>query len=135
MNDRSTLLINYRFRVLLDNNLVSFSKITGLNASVETELLAEGGRSQHSYIMELPAKSPKTLRMEGGLYGDKSAILNKLRPGMYLPRGVVIMVLDLSGRMQKKYVIDTAVVTKWEISDLDAGNGQVLVNTFELAYT
>lgn len=130
-----TMLMNYRFLVLVDNFPVSFSKITGLNLSVETELLTEGGRSQAAYILETPSKSPKTLRMESGVYNIKNLILNGLRPGMYLKYGIVIMVLGSSGILQRTFIIDNAMVTKWEISDLDAANGQVLVNTFELAYT
>ena len=34
-----------------------------------------------------------------------------------------------------EYAVDNAFVSKWEISDIDALSGQVLIDTFEVAYT
>lgn len=136
MDPRYDLLMNYRFRVLLDNQVVSFSKVSGLQAEVETELLSEGGWNGFGHIMETPVKHPKTLRMEGGISqsGNHKTLL-KLRPGMYLQQGIVVMVLGASGDIQAQYCAEQAMVTKWELAELNAESGSVLVNVFEAAYT
>lgn len=128
-------MLNYRFRVLIEKHVVSFMKVSGLNRSVETEMVPEGGYSSMAHIMEIPAKSPKTLRLEGGIYKEKDALLNRLLPGMYLEQGVVVTVLGLDGTEEAVYVAENTFVTKWELSELNAESGQVLVNSFEIAYT
>lgn len=128
-------MLNYRFRVSIENHLVPFMKVSGFNRSVEMEMVPEGGYSGMVHMMESPSKSPGTLRLEGGIYNGKDAILNQLLPGMYLEQGVVVTVLGLDSSIQAVYVAEDAFVSKWEISELNAENGQVLVNTFEIAYS
>lgn len=136
MDEHKNLILNYRFKVLIDNQVASFSKVSGLHMDVETEIISEGGHNGSGYIVEVPAKASKTLRMEGGIYkNSNNSLLEKLRPGMYLRQGVVIMVLGIAGVIQAKYWTERAYVTKWEVSELNAESGQVLIHTFEIAYT
>ncbi|MDE5863264.1 MAG: phage tail protein [Lachnospiraceae bacterium] len=135
LDKSAKLTLNYRFKVLIDNQPVSFAKVTGLNMNVETEMISEGGHNGTGYILEVPAKSSNVMRLERGIYKKDTSILAKLRPGMYLNQGVVVMVLGPGGEIQIKYSAERAVVTKWEVSELNAENGQVLVSTFEIAYT
>lgn len=128
-------ILNYRFRVFIGKHSLSFMKVSGLNRSVETEVVSEGGYGSMMHIMESPSKSPKILRLESGVYRGKDAILNRLCPGMYLPEGVLVSVLGLDGEKKVVYAAENAFVTKWEISELNAENGQVLVSTFEIAYS
>lgn len=136
MDDMHTkLMLNYRFKVLIDNQVASFSKVTGLHMDVETEMILEGGHNGFAYLVEVPTKGVRTLRLEGGIYENSNSLLQKLRPGMYLRQGIVIMVLGNSGIIQTKYSAERAYVTKWEVSELNAESGQVLIHTLEIAYT
>lgn len=135
MESHEKLMLNYRFKVLIDNQVASFSKISGLTMDVETEMIAEGGHNAFGYIVEVPAKASKTLRLEGGIYKNSNSLLERLRPGMRLKQGLVIMVLGAYGNVQIKYSAERAYVTKWEVSELNAESGQVLIHTFEIAYT
>lgn len=135
MESHEKLMLNYRFKVLIDNQVASFSKISGLTMDVETEMIAEGGHNASGYIVEVPAKASKTLRLEGGIYKNSNSLLERLRPGMRLKQGLVIMVLGAYGNVQIKYSAERAYVTKWEVSELNAESGQVLIHTFEIAYT
>lgn len=128
-------VLNYCFKVSIENNIVSFAKVSGLNMGVETQIVSEGGYNDLLHIMEASAKLPRSLRLEGGMYKSKNAILNRLRPGMRLEQGIVITVLGIDGEKEEVYTADGAFVTKWELSELNAENGQVLINTFEVAYT
>ncbi len=135
MESHEKLMLNYRFKVLIDNQVASFSKISGLTMDVETEMIAEGGHNASGYIVEVPAKASKTLRLEGGIYKNSNSLLERLRPGMRLKQGLVIMVLGAYGNVQIKYSAERAYVTKWEVSELNAESGKVLIHTFEIAYT
>ncbi len=127
--------MNYRFRVLVDNAVVAFSRVSGLNAEVETEFIPGGGCCCSGHILESPSKSPGKLRMEGGLASAGAGkMLKNLRPGMYLKQGIVVMVLGRDGKMKLQYCAEQAYVTRWELSELNGESGGVLVNTFEAVY-
>lgn len=126
------LVTNYRFRVWIENREVSFSKISGLNMEVKTRMMSKGGTAQ---ITAVPAKNPPMLKLQRGAYKDGTSLLDKLRPGMYLEQGIIIAVLGRTGEIVMEYAIDNAFVSRWEISDIDALSGQVLIDTFEVAYT
>lgn len=135
MSMHEELILNYRFKVLINNKVVSFAKVSGLNMDIETEVLAEGGHNGSGYIIAAPAKASKTLRLQRGVLTNDNSVLKKMQPGIYLNQGIVIMMLDMKGQTQIKYVAERALVTKWEVSELDAQSGQVLIDTFEVAYT
>lgn len=135
MDGQKTLILNYRFKVLIDNNVLSFAKVSGLSMDLETELLGSGGGIGAGYIATSPSKHPKTLRLQRGVWKEQNPALKRLRPGMHLSQGVVVMLLGLDGSVQATYAAENAVVTKWELADLDAQSGQVLIDTFEIAYT
>lgn len=136
MSEYKDMLMNYRFKVLVDNTVVAFSKVSGLDMEVETELIPDGGCYRSGHIMESPPKSPGKLRMEGGLASAGAGkLLKNLRPGMYLKQGIVVMVLGRDGSVKQQYLADQAYVTRWELSELSGDGGSVLVNTFEAAYT
>lgn len=127
------LLRNYRFRVSIDGKEAAFSKISGLSMDIDTEMIAEGGYNYGSYIAMIPMKNAKTMRMQKGVCNDQ--LLIKLCPGIILTKGIVVMVLDGNGEIVIKYATEQALVTKWELSELDATSGQILIDTFEVAYT
>ena len=135
MESHEQLVLNYRFKVLVENQVISFQKVSGLSMDVEMEMLSEGGHNNSGYLTAAPTKNTKTLRLQSGVYKQANSLLDKLRPGIYLRQGIVIMMLGTNGTIQKKYAAERAFVTKWEISELDAQNGQVLIDTFEIAYT
>lgn len=135
MDVHSQLVSNYRFKVLIDNHVVSFAKVSGLSMELETEMLSEGGHNGSGYIVAVPTKGAKTLRLQGGVLNRANSLMNKMSPGIYLKQGIVVMMLDMYGNTEIKYVAEQALVTKWEVSEIDAQNGQVLIHTFEIAYT
>jgi len=135
MDLHGQLVSNYRFKVLVDNNVLSFAKVSGLNMDLETEMISEGGHNGSGYIAAAPSKGVKTLQLQSGVLNKANSVMDKMKPGIYLKQGLVIMMLDTQGKTMIKYVAERALVTKWEVSELDAQNGQVLIQTFEIAYT
>ncbi len=134
MGTHEQLVLNYRFKVLIDNKVLSFMKVSGLGMDYETETMAEGGSALGGRIAAAARKSARTLRMEGGVYGGGQSLLKTMKPGICLSSGIVIMVMNAKGKIDIKFGTGEAFVTKWEVSDLDAEQGRVLVNTFEITY-
>ncbi|MDE6759722.1 MAG: phage tail protein [Lachnospiraceae bacterium] len=132
MGSYEDLVTNYRFRVWIENQEVSFSKISGLHMEVKTRMISKGGTAQ---ITAVPSKNPRMLKLQRGAYKDGTSLLDKLRPGMYLEQGIIIAVLGRTGEIVMEYAVDNAFVSRWEISDIDALSGQILIDTFEVVYT
>lgn len=135
MGTHETLVLNYRFQVLIENKSLSFARISGMGMDREAEILPEGGHSQGGYLRTAAPKQHKTLRMESGICSRESSDLKNLRPGIFLPQGIIIIVKGRDGNPAVKYATEQAFVTKWDVSDLDAEQGKILVDTFEIAYT
>lgn len=128
------LILNYRFQVLIENKTLSFARISGLGMERETEILAEGGNSGGGRLLAVPLKNSRTLRMERGVCTRDSTLISKLRPGICLPQGIIVVVMGSDGKPAIQYVTEQAFVTRWEIADLEADQGKVLINTFEISY-
>ena len=75
----------------------------------------------------------RTLRFERGLQLN-SKISDKMKPGMFIPY-IEIIVKDSKGkRPLYEYCVVGAYVTKWEVSTLDAAEGNVMIETFEVEH-
>ncbi len=129
------LVSNYRFKVLLDNYALSFARISGLGMDAAVEHIAEGGCNRGCFFSVAAGRSTKTMRMETGVCRDTSSVLRKLRPGMMLAGGIIIMVMDPDGTAAIKYATEAALVVKWDIADLDSLRGDLLIHTFEIVYS
>ena len=135
MRAHEQLVLNYRFQVLIENESLSFARISGMGMEREVEILAEGGHGGGGKLQTTVSKHPRTLHMESGVCSQDNSKLKNIRPGFLLPQGIVIIVLGGDGKPGVKYATGQAVVTKWEVSDLDAEQGKILIDTFEIAYT
>lgn len=129
------IVVNYRFKVLIDNYDVSFAKVSGIGMDIQIENIAEGGRNMGNYIAATVSKNAKTMHLETGVCKNSGNVLSRLRPGMLLNQGIVIMVMGYGGNIDVKYATDAALVTKWEVAALDAKQGEILIDTFEFAYS
>lgn len=126
------LIKNNRFLVFIGLKKLSFAKVSGLESEFSKEIYAEGGNSE-LHIMKVPGTSLKTIRFERGVQ-SKDIIIEMLKPGTYIS-GIQIIVLKENKKMYCEYYIDKAVVTKWEVSQMDAMDGNVLIETFEIEHT
>ncbi len=120
------------FQVTIGNQMASFAKVSGMEQSMEYEPLQEGGMNWGPWLLPIPQKQLKTLRFERGLQDAPSQL--KLIPGMQIPEGIGVTVMDISGDLLASFVVKNVTVIKWELGVLDAQNSGVLLETFEIAY-
>lgn len=129
-----TIAGQYHFRVTIDNQIMSFAKLSNMESSMEYEVLQEGGSNLSPRLLPLPQKQVKTLRLERGIRENKENI-KLLYPGMTIENGIGIAILNTSGRVMASYSVTGVTVVKWELGGLDAQSSQVLLETFEMTYT
>ncbi|MCM1284017.1 MAG: phage tail protein [Muribaculaceae bacterium] len=128
---------DFRFLVVTGKaggSRLRFSKISGLECSMEYEEIVEGGRNGGPHIVTAPHRKHSPLVLEHGILPEDSW-LSKLRPGMRLGTSLTIILLDAQGKQTKrKFWVEDGIVTKWEAADLDALGSSVLIEKFELLH-
>ena len=132
--DHTNLLRDSRFAVFIDNDKYSFQKLGGISTEYAKEVYNEGG-VEEPHILKGVHEEMRTLKLEHGVQTGSMGkqIDDTLKPGKYL-KNIQILMLGKNNKPVKEYFIEAAVVTKVELAQFDAGNENVLIESFELEY-
>ncbi|MCP4666064.1 MAG: phage tail protein [Deltaproteobacteria bacterium] len=135
----------YHFQVvffiggLVPNPLdIRFQKVSGLNVSVDTEdSVANGG--ENIFVQNLPKHiSYDNLVLERGVViGSLLAVEFNLTMSTFkfFPSNVLVVALNEHSIPVTGWLFFRAYPVKWSISDLDATQNALIVETMELTYT
>lgn len=129
---------DFRFLVMTGKDGVytqtGFSKVSGFELTMEQEEIAEGGKNDGPHVLVAPHKKHQPLILERGVL-PVSSWLYRLKPGMRLGTWLLVAVLDAYGGMTEKRIgISDGIVTKWELSGLDAMGNSLLVEKIEILH-
>ncbi|MFS1899795.1 phage tail protein (plasmid) [Vibrio cyclitrophicus] len=115
---------------------IRFQKISGLNRTLNTTTLNQGGENkrnihlaekiQHgSLVLErgVMGVTPLTVQFERVLRGDKALYAN-----------VVILLLNHHNVPVSSWTVSNALPVSWSMGDLDANSNTAMVNRIELKY-
>ncbi len=113
-----------------------FQKVSGLGSTVDTITVEEGG--QNLYTQRLPKKiQHDNLVLERGLVVGSPLVI-ELNIAMTLfkfaPSNVLVSLLDGSAVPIASWMFLNAYPVKWSVSDLDADQNSVMIETMELTY-
>jgi phage tail-like protein len=119
-----------------------FQDVSGLSFEIETEAFTEGGENRFAYKLPKRAKYPNLVLKRGLLTG--SAVLDWINSAMntfftvvvydFKPADIMITLLDEAGEPLAIWNVVQAYPVKWSMSDLNANQNTVVVETIELAY-
>jgi phage tail-like protein len=141
---RDDLALGFRFRVDFltgkgDQNPldIRFQKVSGLSGEVETTLHVEGGENLCS--LRLPDRIKYNyLTLERGLIVD-SRLGDQFNEAMSLfkfaPSDVLVTLLGEGRDRIAAWLFLKAYPVKWNVSNLDASEPSIVIETLELAYT
>lgn len=128
---------SYRFAVRLGGNTydkVCFSKISGIESTLDYEEIYEGGYNASPHLLAVPHKKRSPLVLEKGA-GPRDSWINRIKPGMKLGTWLEIVILDGTGKETKRsFRIEDGLITKWELTGLDAMESQVLIEKLEIMH-
>ena len=133
---------DFRFHVLtgispfagIPGSDICFSRISGIGSTAESEEIAEGGRNSGPHLLAVPAKWQTQLVLERGVL-PVSHWMYRLKPGMRLGTWLQIIVMDESGLpTSRQFWIEDGIVTKWELSDLNALGNSILIERMEILH-
>lgn len=113
-----------------------FQSVGGLSVDLQTETIKEGGENRFEHV--LPIRSNyQNLTLKRGLIVD-SAIINWCTDAfenlIIRPVDMTISLLNAQGEPLMTWSVKRAWPKKWSVSDLNAEDGKIAIETLELAY-
>ena len=128
------LLLNSNFVVHIGSTAYSFARVRNISESIEVETVREGGDNQHVHTLLKQRSGEQRIVFERGLLADPYGKADAdLQPGT-LVKNVQILVMN-RGQIKKNYYFDKGLVTKWELSGLDAMDGKPIYRTIEIIHS
>lgn len=124
-------LNNGVFTVTLYGMELSFARVSGIGGSQEFDTYVEGGGGL--VILPKPKTSAGTLTFERGVTSEKWAGSACFTAGVAVS-GVEINVIK-NGSVIQSYEVEDAIVTAWELGELNALASGVLIKKFTLSHT
>lgn len=133
------LAVNNKFIVTIGPLLTSFSKVSGIGRSIDYETKNEGGRNDFVHVVRKNIQPQNNiLRLEKGTGRYNPLVLaadGSIQMGVRIPLPGTIIILDDNYQMSQMYSFDDIVILKWELSDLDAQGGEVLLDKVEIMHS
>lgn len=126
---------NYRFHFMIgsggESNTIGFSRVSGLSLEQSFEEVHEGGVNDRVHLFASPNAVAGTLVLERGAMSSETKLL-QLRPGVFV--GGCTITAMRKGKGAVVYEVDNAIISKWEIGELDAMGNSILVHKMEIKY-
>ncbi len=137
--------VNFHFMVWFsfdshgDSIDVKFQSVTGLDSTIETETLAEGGENRFTHVLPVRRKFGPLVLKRGLLSPDQSALTRRLKwafehDKFHPIRLVTIHLLDQTHQSLMHWEINNVWPLSWKVAELNAMEGQVLIETMEMNY-
>lgn len=133
--------VGFHFRVefslpdVTDNDN-RFRDVSGLSYQVDTEELREGGENR--FIHQLPTRVDfQSLTLKRGMITDSIVIewvRNTLENFEFVPIDVMVSLLGSDHQPIRSWQIKNAWPKKWTISDFNAQENNIVIETLELEY-
>jgi phage tail-like protein len=117
-------------------NDILFQNVSGLEVSMETEPLKEGGENRFEHV--LPTRSKyNDLVLKRGVLTDSGVIKwcrNAIEKFEFKPTTVLVQLLNEEHEVLVEWKLFHAWPKKWSVAELNAEQSAVLIETIELTY-
>jgi phage tail-like protein len=137
--------VNFHFKVQFSFDMsdasidIHFQSVTGMDSTMETEPLKEGGENLFTHVLPLRRKFGPLVLKRGLLMPGDSCLTDKLKAAFQndtfcVFSMVMIELLDENHNSMVHWRIDNVWPLSWKIGELNAMEGAVLIETMELNY-
>ncbi len=132
--------VGFHFKVeflgLGNDNDQRFQSVSGLTMSYETETFKEGGENRFTHT--LPVRTQFTdLVLKRGMLTDSAVLdwcLDALENRKFKPVDLQVSLLNEAHEALRLWTISRAWPKKWTVSDFNAQENAIVVETLELSY-
>jgi len=116
---------------------VRFQAVSGLSVEYDTEEYKEGGENRFTH--KLPVRTKYTdMVLKRGMLTDSEVIdwlLRAFRDREFEPSDVNVILMNEKSEPLRTWKVAHAIPKKWLISDLNANENSVVIETMELSYS
>jgi phage tail-like protein len=113
-----------------------FQTVSGLSVEYDFESFKEGGENRFEHKLPVRTKYADLVLKRGMLMG--SAVLDwftaAFRDREFRPADVNVILMNEQGQSLRTWNVAHAIPKKWLISDLNANENSVVIETMELSY-
>lgn len=118
---------------------VKFQSVTGLDSTIDIETIKEGGENRFEHVIPSRRKYGPLILKRGLVAPNASGITDWLKKAFddqiyETLETVVINLLDEEHQSIMHWKINNVWPRSWKIGELNAGRGEVLIETLELNY-
>ncbi|WP_019498207.1 phage tail protein [Pseudanabaena sp. PCC 6802] len=133
--------VGFHFKVEVQDlaataNDVCFTEVSGLSVEMGTEEIAEGGENR--FIQKYPTRTkyPELVLKRGLLVNSKVTdwIQQCLEGYKIQPKDIFIKLLNEEHQPLLTWNVVKAYPTKWAVSDLNASNNAIVIETLQFFY-
>jgi phage tail-like protein len=115
-----------------------FQSVKGLEIQFDTETIKEGGVNDFEHVVPTKAK-PSTLTLERGMFQPENSPLIKwckdaFSDFHFTPINMQVTLLSENRKPLFTWQLEHVLPKSWKIKDLNAQQGEVLLETLELTY-
>jgi phage tail-like protein len=132
--------VGFHFKVeflgVSNDNDIRFQTVSGLSIEYDVESFKEGGENRFEHKLPVRSKYPD-LSLKRGLLTDSQVIrwcLDAFQNRIFRPLQVNVTLLNDQHGPLKTWQIQRAWPKKWSISDFNAQENSVVVESLELSY-
>ena len=133
--------MGFHFRVeflsLGSDNDTRFQTVSGLNVDYDTETFKEGGENRFEHKLPVRTKYPD-LSLKRGMLTDSAVItwcLDAFQNRTFQPVQISVSLLNEQHQPLKIWQVYNAWPKKWSVSDLNAQENGIVVETLDLSYS
>jgi phage tail-like protein len=124
------------FGISRNKNDVRFQTVSGLTVEFEMEEFREGGENR--FVHKLPGRTRYAdMVLKRGMLTDSAVIewcLKAFRDREFEPADVTVILMNEKSEPLRTWKVAHAIPKKWLISDLNANENAVVIETLELTY-
>lgn len=133
--------VGFHFKVeflnIGNDNDIRFQSVAGLNVEYDTETFKEGGENRFEHKLPARTKYPD-LSLKRGMLNDSKIIewcLDAFQNRNFSPADINVTLLNEKHEPLKTWHIHRAWPRKWSVSDFNAQENSLVVETLELSYS
>ncbi|HVS95067.1 MAG TPA: phage tail protein [Puia sp.] len=143
MGATSYQTVNFHFLVNFNfgnsGSDIAFQSVTGLDSTIETETVKEGGENRFTHVLPVRRRYGPLVLKRGILKPGDSLVTAWLKQAFddqnVVPRDqMTIILLNESHQALMHWKINNVWPLSWKVGELNAEQGEVLIETLELNY-
>lgn len=124
------------FSISKNKNDARFQSVSGLSVEYDMEEYKEGGENRFTHKLPVRTKFAD-LVLKRGMLTDSEVIkwfLGAFRDREFVPTDITVILMNEKSEQLRTWKVAQAIPKKWLISDLNANENAVVIETMELSY-